>query len=91
MSRKCAFTQKQTRAGRKHSRRGKAKYLGGVGVKTTSITRRQFKPNVQRVKAVVNGRVVRVKASAKAIRSGFVVKPPKRNYTPPEESDQQVG
>lgn len=87
MSRKCAFTKKQTRAGRKHSRRGKAKYLGGVGVKTTSITRRKFKANIQRVRAVIDGQVVRVKASAKAIRSGFVVKPTKRNYTPSEQGE----
>ncbi len=88
MSRKCPFTQKQTRAGRKHSRRGRAKYLGGVGVKTTSTTRRKFKANIQRVRAVIDGRVVRVKASTKALRDGYIVKPTKRNYTPPEESEQ---
>jgi large subunit ribosomal protein L28 len=87
MSRKCPFTQKQTRAGRKRSRRGKAKYLGGVGVKTTSTTRRTFKPNIQRVRAVVNGRVVRVKASTKAIRNGYILKPTRRDYTPPEQGE----
>lgn len=85
MPRVCAFTGKKTKAGRRYSRRGKAKYLGGVGRKVTSKTRRKFKPNIQKVRAVVNGRVVRVKASAKAIRSGLVVKPPKRDYTPPEK------
>ena len=30
--------------------RGKAKYLGGVGTKVTGISRREFKPNLQRVK-----------------------------------------
>ena len=30
--------------------RGKKKYLGGVGTKVTGIARRQFKPNLQRVK-----------------------------------------
>ena len=29
--------------------RGKAKYLGGVGTKVTGISRRKFKPNLQRV------------------------------------------
>jgi len=85
MPRKCAFTGKKTRAGRKYSRRGKAKYLGGVGRKVTSKTKRTFKPNLQKVRAVVNGKVVRVIASAKAIRSGMVTKPTKRNYTPPDE------
>jgi len=32
--------------------RGKKKYLGGVGTKITGITRRKFKPNLQRVKIV---------------------------------------
>ena len=82
MARVCYFTGKRTRAGRSIARRGRAKYLGGVGRKTTGITKRKFKPNIQRVRAVIDGKVCRVKASAKAIRLGLVVKPPKRNWTP---------
>lgn len=82
MSRKCHFTGKQTRAGNSVARRGKAKYLGGVGKKTTGITKRKFKPNIQRVRAVIDGRVCRIKVSAKAIRMGLLVKPQKRNYKP---------
>jgi len=40
MSRVCFFTGKRTTAGRSISRRGKAKYLGGVGRKVTGITKR---------------------------------------------------
>ena len=86
MSRVCYFTGKKTRAGRSIARRGRAKYLGGVGRKTTGITKRKFKPNIQRVRAVVDGRVCRIKVSAKAIRMGLVVKPPKRNWKGPEPS-----
>ena len=39
MSRVCQFTGKHTIAGRSIARRGKAKYLGGVGRKTTGITK----------------------------------------------------
>jgi len=85
MSRECFFTGKRTRAGRSIARRGKAKYLGGVGIKTTGITKRKFKPNIQTVRAVVNGKVCRIKVSAKAIKMGLVQKPPKRNYKPAEE------
>ena len=88
MSRVCHFTGKKTRAGRSIARRGKAKYLGGVGRKTTGITNRKFKPNIQRVRAVVDGRVCRIRASAKAIKMGLVVKPQKRPPLPvhtPEE------
>ena len=87
MPRVCKFTGRKTRAGRRYSRRGKAKYLGGVGIKVTSKTKRTFKPNIQKVRAVVDGKVVRVKASAKAIRGGLVTKPTKRNYTPPEKAE----
>ncbi len=84
MPRKCPFTGKQTHAGHQYARRGKAKYLGGVGIKITGKTKRKFKANMQRVRAVVDGSVVKTNVSAKAIRNGFIVKPPKRDYTPDE-------
>jgi len=86
MARVCYFTGRRTRAGRSISRRGKAKYLGGVGRKTTGITKRKFKPNIQKVRAVVDGRVCRIKVSAKAIKMGLVVKPTKRDYKPAEKA-----
>ena len=86
MSRVCFFTGRKTRTGRSIARRGKAKYLGGVGKKVTGITKRKFKPNIQKVRAVVNGRICRIKVSAKAIRMGLVEKPPKRNYRPSEKA-----
>jgi large subunit ribosomal protein L28 len=82
MSRVCYFTGKKTVAGRSISRRGKAKYLGGVGRRVTGVTKRKFKPNVQKVRAIVDGKVCRIKVSTKAIRMGLVEKPPKRNYKP---------
>jgi len=83
MPRVCHFTGKKTSFGNQVTHRGKAKYLGGVGTKITGITRRKFKANIQSVRAVVNGRIVRIKVSAKAIRNGLVVKPVHRNYTKP--------
>ena len=82
MSRVCFFTGKRTRFGGSKVYRGRAKYLGGVGRKITGRSRRQFKANIQRVRAVVDGRVQRIQVSAKAIRMGLVVKPLKRNYKP---------
>ncbi len=86
MSRVCYFTGKKTRAGRSIARRGKAKYLGGVGKKTTGITKRKFKPNIQKVRAVVDGRVCRIRVSAKAMHMGLVQKPLKRDYKPSVEA-----
>ncbi len=90
MSRECFFTGKKTRAGRSVARRGKAKYLGGVGIKTTGITKRKFKPNIQTVRAVVNGKVCKIKVSAKAIKMGLVQKPAKRNYKPQEQAAESA-
>ncbi len=86
MSRVCFFTGRKTSAGRSIARRGKAKRLGGVGKKVTGVTKRKFKPNIQKVRAVVDGTVCRIKVSAKAIRMGLVQKPVKRNYKPAEKA-----
>ncbi|MCS7033884.1 MAG: 50S ribosomal protein L28 [Phycisphaerae bacterium] len=82
MPRVCYFTGRKTSFGNQTTHRGKAKYLGGVGTKCTGITPRKFKANIHRVRAVVNGRIVRLKVSAKALKMGLVVKPRRRNYKP---------
>ena len=87
MSRVCFFTGKKTIFGNSITRRGKAKYLGGVGRKITGISRRQFKPNLQKVRAVIDGKIVRIRVSAKAMRMGVIQKPLKRNYKPAEKAE----
>lgn len=82
MSRVCYFTGKRTISGRSITRRGKAKHLGGVGRKITGKSKRKFKPNIQKVRAVVDGKVCRIKVSAKAIHMGLVEKRPRRDYKP---------
>lgn len=86
MARVCYFTGRRTHAGQSISRRGKAKYLGGVGKKVTGVCKRKFKPNIQRVRAVIDGKICRIKVSVKAIRMGLVVKPVKRDWKPAEQS-----
>jgi large subunit ribosomal protein L28 len=86
MPRQCHFTGKKTTIGRQKTIRGKAKYLGGVGTKITGVTARKFKPNLQKVRAVIDGQIVRIQVSAKAMRNGLVVKPTKRNYKPAEQA-----
>ncbi len=80
MPRVCHFSGASTSSGFICKYRGKAKYLGGVGIKTTSRKKRTFKPNLQDVTTVIDGTPVRVKASTRAIRQGLVVKPIKRKY-----------
>ena len=47
MSRVCQVTQRGTRSGTSIARRGLPKKKGGVGLKTTGVTKRTFKVNVQ--------------------------------------------
>jgi large subunit ribosomal protein L28 len=91
MPRVCFFTGKRTISGRSIARRGKAKYLGGVGRKITGVTNRKFRPNLQKVHAVVDGRACRIRVSAKAIRTGLVQKRPKRNYSSAAPPQTQSG
>ena len=39
-----------------------------------NVTRRRFKPNIQRVKAVINGGVKRIRVCTRCLRSNKVVK-----------------
>jgi large subunit ribosomal protein L28 len=79
MPRVCAICGKKTTFGRSIARRGRAKYLGGVGVKTTGISKRTFKPNIQKVRTVTgNGTVKRQLICTQCIRNGKVTKPMRR-------------
>lgn len=80
MSRVCYFTGKGPRMGRQIARRGIAKRSGGIGLKTTGITKRRFTPNLQTVKIIENGTVKRVKVAARYLKTGKVKKAPKRTW-----------
>ena len=71
MSRVCQVTNRGTQVGNSIARRGLAKPKGGIGLKTTGVTKRRFKVNVQTKKIWVPelGQHVRVKLSAKALKS----------------------
>ena len=80
MARICELTGKGPMKGSIIWRSGKAKKVGGIGTHVTAITKRRFLPNLQRVKAIVNGEVRYVRVSASAIKKGLVVKAPKRKW-----------
>jgi len=82
MARVCQLSGKKTHAGRMFTKRGLAKSKGGVGKKITGCNNRTFKPNVQKIRAVVDGRVVRLHVAAKFISRGMTVKPLKRQWKP---------
>ncbi len=75
MARKCDICGKGPQMGNSVTTRGKKKYLGGVGTKITGITRRQFKPNLQRVHVTTkNGTNKSIRVCTQCIRSGAITK-----------------
>ena len=85
MARICELTGKRPMKGSIIWRSGKAKKAGGIGTHVTAITKRRFMPNLQRVKAIIDGEVRYVQVTAKAIKKGAIVKAPKRTW----KKDQQ--
>lgn len=79
MARVCQACGKRTQMGNSVVTRGKPKYLGGVGTKITGITRRKFKPNLQKVKVVTEDGATRsVRVCTQCLRSGAVERAVKR-------------
>jgi large subunit ribosomal protein L28 len=75
MAKDCEICGKAPAVGNRVTLRGKAKYLGGVGTKITGITRRKFKPNLQRVRITkANGSNATVRVCTQCIRSGAITK-----------------
>jgi large subunit ribosomal protein L28 len=53
---------------------GKRKSVGHNVSHANNKTKRTFKPNVQKIRVVVDGKVKKMKVSTKALRSGLVTK-----------------
>ena len=80
MSQHCEVCGKKPVVGNQVTHRGKAKYLGGVGTKVTGISRRRFRPNLQRVHVTTpSGANKTVRVCTQCIRSGAVIKRIHRN------------
>lgn len=79
----CGVSGKRTKIGKQYKRRGLAKAKGGVGQKVTGKTPRTFKPNLQKIRVIVDGQVKRMYVAAKYIRRGMVTKPPRRRFVAP--------
>ncbi len=84
MARKCELTGKGPIKGNKIWRSGKPKREGGIGTHVTGITKRRFMPNLQRVKALIDGEVRYIRVTAKALKKGMVTKAPQRKWKKPE-------
>jgi large subunit ribosomal protein L28 len=78
MGMQCEVCGKKPVKGNQYTHRGKAKYLGGVGVKVTGVSKRVFKPNLQSIQCQVGGSVKRMRVCVQCIRSGRIQRPQKR-------------
>lgn len=75
MSRICQITGKRPTKGSIIHRKGQSKKSGGIGTHVTKVTKRKFRPNLQRVRVLLpNGQVKRMLVSVKAIKAGKITK-----------------
>lgn len=69
MAKRCEICGKGTAAGRRVSH-------------AHNVTNRTFEPNLQRVRAVLDGVSRRIRVCTRCLRSGFVQKPAVRTWKP---------
>ncbi|MBI1883046.1 MAG: 50S ribosomal protein L28 [Chlamydiae bacterium] len=74
MAKICVVCGKKPLSGNKISRRGLAKRKGGVGENLTGITRRRFLPNLQRIRALIDGTIQSVRVCTKCLKAQKVLK-----------------
>ncbi len=74
MANYCEICGKGNNNANRVRRRGKAKKKGGVGRNITSVSGRTQKPNLQKVKAMVDGSKKRIKVCTKCLKAGKVQK-----------------
>jgi len=74
MSRKCEICHKVPVSGRKYKRRGMVRRKGGAGAKIVGKTLRTFLPNIQTVRARINGTTRKVTVCTRCLKAGKVNK-----------------
>jgi large subunit ribosomal protein L28 len=74
MPRVCHFTGKKTQVGWKRAEKG-ARRDGGVGNKIKGRTKRKVKPNLKKLRVVIDGEIQKVWVSTRALKRGLIQKP----------------
>lgn len=71
----CQITGRRPTTGGIVTYRGISKKAGGIGYQLVKVTKRKFRPNLQRIRVVLpTGEIKRMWVSAKAIKAGLVTK-----------------
>lgn len=74
MPRECKICGKKTQVGRSITRRGLAKKKGGIGKKVVRTSLRKFYPNLQTMKANIDGKVRTIRICTRCLKSGKIKK-----------------
>ncbi|BET67559.1 50S ribosomal protein L28 [Opitutales bacterium ASA1] len=75
MARICQITGKRPSKGSIIHRKGQSKKSGGIGTHVTKVTKRKFRPNLQRIRVKLpDGGTKRMLVAVKAIKAGLVEK-----------------
>ena len=74
MSTVCQICGKGSSVGARIVRHGLAKNKGGIGLHTTAVTKRTFKPNLQKLRARVGGSVKTLTVCTSCIKAGKITK-----------------
>ena len=74
MANVCEICGKGSHMGNRIIRHGLAKSKGGIGLHTTAVTARRFKPNVQRVSVKVKGAARSMRVCTGCIKAGKITK-----------------
>jgi len=72
LSRVCEIRGKVSNTGNRVRRRGKAKKKGGVGRNVTNVSKNTQRPNLKKVKAIVDGSPKTIKVCTQCLKSGRV-------------------
>jgi len=72
--RECDICGKKPAVGRQITTRGLPKRVGGIGTKITGITKRRFKPNIQKVRVKIDGGTARMRVCTRCLKAGKVQK-----------------
>lgn len=77
MAKVCDYSGTKPHTGNRIVRRGKAKRSGGIGQNVTGISKRRWKPNLQKIRVIdENGTVKTVRVCARYIKAGKFTKAP---------------
>ncbi|MBU4346090.1 MAG: 50S ribosomal protein L28 [Candidatus Omnitrophica bacterium] len=74
MRKKCTLCGKGAMRGRSLVRKGLAKKKGGTGKKTVRSTKRQFLPNLQKIRILIGNRPRRAYVCTRCIKKGKIKK-----------------